>query len=75
MHRRCTQTNSLIQWEEDYLSACCKCCAIAALLRPPPFLLQDPEGFIEDGGWSFLDASQSDSEGDDADEESDFAPR
>ena len=35
---------------------------------------QDPEGFVEDGGWNFLDADQSDSEGDD-EEESDFAPR
>ena len=37
--------------------------------------MQDPEGFIEDGGWSFLDAEQSDSDEEDGDEESDFAPR
>jgi hypothetical protein len=37
--------------------------------------LQDPEGFIESGGWSFLDADQSDSEEEGEDEESDFAPR
>lgn len=36
--------------------------------------LQDPEGFIEDGGWNFLDAEQSDSEEDD-EEESEFEPR
>lgn len=41
---------------------------------PTPFQ-QDPEGFIEDGGWSFLDAEQSDSEGEGEEEESDFAPR
>lgn len=38
-------------------------------------LLQDPEGFIEDGGWSFLDAEQSDSDAEEGEEESDFAPR
>lgn len=38
-------------------------------------IAQDPEGFIEDGGWSFLDAEQSDSDEDGEDEESDFAPR
>jgi nucleosome binding factor SPN SPT16 subunit len=37
--------------------------------------VQDPEGFIEDGGWSFLDAEQSDSDDEDGEEESDFAPR
>ena len=36
---------------------------------------EDPEGFIEDGGWSFLDAEQSDSEEEGGEEESDFAPR
>ncbi|KAI3435579.1 hypothetical protein D9Q98_001644 [Chlorella vulgaris] len=35
---------------------------------------EDPEGFIESGGWSFLDADQSDSEEEGEDEESDFAP-
>jgi nucleosome binding factor SPN SPT16 subunit len=35
---------------------------------------EDPEGFIEDGGWSFLDAEQSDSDAEDGEEESDFAP-
>ncbi len=35
---------------------------------------QDPEDFIENGGWSFLDVDQSDSE-EEAEEESDFAPR
>ncbi|EFN58683.1 hypothetical protein CHLNCDRAFT_140286 [Chlorella variabilis] len=35
---------------------------------------EDPEGFIEDGGWSFLDAEQSDSEEEGDEEESDFAP-
>lgn len=38
-------------------------------------LTQDPEGFIEDGGWSFLDAEQSDSDAEEGEEESDFAPR
>jgi nucleosome binding factor SPN SPT16 subunit len=33
----------------------------------------DPEGFIEDGGWNFLDDEGSDSE-DGEEEESDFAP-
>lgn len=36
---------------------------------------EDPEGFVESGGWNFLDADQSDSEGEDGEEESDFAPR
>lgn len=35
---------------------------------------EDPEGFIEDGGWSFLDQSQTDSEEEEGEEESDFAP-
>ena len=26
-------------------------------------IMEDPDGFIEDGGWSFLDAEQSDEEG------------
>lgn len=43
-------------------------------LPDPPFCAQDPEGFIEDGGWSFLDVEQSDSE-EEGEEESDFAPR
>jgi nucleosome binding factor SPN SPT16 subunit len=34
---------------------------------------EDPEGFVEDGGWNFLDADQSDSE-QSAEDESDFAP-
>lgn len=34
----------------------------------------DPEGFVEAGGWNFLDADQSDSEDEDGEEESDFAP-
>ncbi|GAB4820394.1 hypothetical protein N2152v2_007440 [Parachlorella kessleri] len=34
---------------------------------------EDPEQFIADGGWNFLDVEQSDSE-EEADEESDFAP-
>ncbi len=34
---------------------------------------EDPEGFVEDGGWNFLDAEQSDSEGS-GEDESDFAP-
>jgi len=36
--------------------------------------MQDPEGFIESGGWNFLDADQSDSE-DGSEEESEFEPR
>jgi nucleosome binding factor SPN SPT16 subunit len=34
---------------------------------------EDPEGFVQDGGWNFLDAEQSDSE-QSGEEESDFAP-
>lgn len=52
--------------------------AANSLTRQParsPVFVQDPEGFIEDGGWSFLDAEQSDSEDEDGEEESDFAPR
>jgi nucleosome binding factor SPN SPT16 subunit len=45
-------------------------CPLAVLV-----CLQDPEGFIQDGGWSFLDAEQSDSEDEGDEEESDFAPR
>ena len=45
----------------------CPCCCSARA--------QDPEGFIEDGGWSFLDAEQSDSDAEEGEEESDFAPR
>ena len=41
----------------------------------PRHKLQDPEAFIEDGGWSFLDADQSDSDEEGDEEESDFAPR
>ena len=37
--------------------------------------LQDPEGFVESGGWNFLDADQSDSDGEGSEEESDFEPR
>lgn len=36
---------------------------------------EDPEAFVEAGGWGFLDAEQSDSEEEDEGEESDFAPR
>lgn len=36
---------------------------------------QDPEAFVEDGGWSFLDMAQSDSEDEDGEQESDFEPR
>lgn len=36
---------------------------------------EDPEGFIEQGGWSFLDAEQTDSEDEEAEMESDFEPR
>ena len=35
---------------------------------------EDPEGFVESGGWNFLDADQSDSDDEDGEEESDFAP-
>jgi nucleosome binding factor SPN SPT16 subunit len=38
---------------------------------------QDPEQFIEDGGWNFLDQEGGDDEGEDDDEEEDdqeFAP-
>lgn len=35
---------------------------------------EDPKGFIESGGWSFLDADQTDSE-EEAAEESEFEPR
>lgn len=38
-------------------------------------MVQDPEGFVEDGGWNFLDADQSDSEEEDGQEESEFEPR
>lgn len=34
---------------------------------------EDPEGFVADGGWNFLDADQSDSE-ESGEEESDFEP-
>lgn len=34
---------------------------------------EDPEGFVESGGWNFLDGDQSDSE-EDAEEESEFEP-
>jgi len=37
--------------------------------------LQDPEAFIESGGWSFLDADQTDSEDEAGEEESEFEPR
>lgn len=36
--------------------------------------MQDPEGFVESGGWNFLDADQSDSE-EEMEEESEFEPR
>jgi nucleosome binding factor SPN SPT16 subunit len=35
---------------------------------------EDPEGFVENGGWSFLDAEATDSEDEDQEMESDFAP-
>ena len=34
---------------------------------------EDPQAFVEDGGWEFLDVAQSDSD-DSGEEESDFAP-
>jgi hypothetical protein len=49
--------------------------AMALHERTTVLSLQDPEGFIEDGGWSFLDADQSDSEDEDGEESSEFAPR
>jgi nucleosome binding factor SPN SPT16 subunit len=36
--------------------------------------LQDPEGFVEEGGWKFLSMDQSDSEDEGGDEESEFEP-
>ena len=35
---------------------------------------EDPEGFVENGGWSFLDADATDSEEDEQDIESEFEP-
>jgi len=49
-------------------------CSQPALAHALAIALQDPEGFVESGGWNFLDADQSDSE-DDSEPESEFEPR
>jgi nucleosome binding factor SPN SPT16 subunit len=49
--------------------------AICIPIIPQSGMVQDPEGFVEDGGWNFLDADQSDSEEEEGEEESEFEPR
>jgi nucleosome binding factor SPN SPT16 subunit len=51
-----------------------RCAQPAPAIHALVIALQDPEGFVESGGWNFLDADQSDSE-DGSEPESEFEPR
>ena len=51
-----------------------RCAQPAPAIHVLAIARQDPEGFVESGGWNFLDADQSDSE-DGSEPESEFEPR